>query len=78
MSVEKVTTEIVMMPEMRNELPSASQNGIASNTFAAFTRKLPPGMRGSVSPRVALVPLATTTDHHSGYTLPMMNAASRP
>ena len=55
-----------MIVAMRHELPTASPNGIASNPSAAFARKLPPGMRGRVSPRVAFVPLATTNDHHSG------------
>ena len=31
-----------------------------------LARKLPPGISGRVSPRVAFVPLATTNDHHSG------------
>ncbi len=55
-----------MIAEMMNEFQSASQNGIASNTFCALARKLPPGMRGRVSPRVAFVPLPTTNDHHRG------------
>ena len=61
-----MTTEIVTMPETMMLLARACQNGIASKTLIAFAMKLPPGIRGSVSPRVALVPLPTTNDHQSG------------
>ncbi len=59
-------------------LPSAFQNGIASNTWMALAMKLPPGTSGSISPWVALVPLATTNDHQSGYAEPRSTATSSP
>ena len=67
-----------MTPDTMMLLPSASQNGTASRTSAALARKFPPGRSGRVSPRVALVPLATTNDHHSGYAEPSRNAVRRP